>query len=83
MFPMLMLTRNISAETVLCKCCPDSKIRVPELGYNICEKRKGIVPKTLDLLLKKRLKYKNLMKEASDARLRQAYDRPMTCASQP
>jgi DNA polymerase elongation subunit (family B) len=74
MFPMLMLTRNISAETVLCKCCPDSKIRVPELGYNICEKRKGIVPKTLDLLLKKRLKYKSLMREASDVRLRQIYD---------
>jgi DNA polymerase elongation subunit (family B) len=74
MFPMLMLTRNISAETVLCKCCPNSKIRVPELGYNICEKRKGIVPKTLELLLKKRLKYKSLMKEASDARLKQIYD---------
>jgi DNA polymerase elongation subunit (family B) len=74
MFPMLMLTRNISAETVLCKCCPDSKIRVPELDYNICEKRKGIVPKTLDLLLKKRLKYKSLMREASDVRLRQVYD---------
>ena len=74
MFPMLMLTRNISAETVLCKCCPDSRIKVPELGYNICEKRKGIVPKTLDLLLRKRLKYKSLMKEASDARQRQIYD---------
>jgi DNA polymerase elongation subunit (family B) len=47
---------------------------VPELDYNICEKRKGIVPKTLDLLLKKRLKYKSLMREASDVRLRQVYD---------
>jgi DNA polymerase elongation subunit (family B) len=74
MFPMLMLTRNISAETVLCKCCPSSKLRVPELGYNICEKRKGIVPKTLELLLKKRFKYKNLMKETSDEKLRYAYD---------
>jgi DNA polymerase elongation subunit (family B) len=74
MFPMLMLTRNISAETVLCKCCPNSKLRVPELGYNICEKRKGIVPKTLELLLKKRLKYKSLMKEISDEKLRHAYD---------
>jgi DNA polymerase elongation subunit (family B) len=70
MFPMLMLTRNISAETVLCKCCPDSKLRVPELGYNVCEKRLGIVPKTLDLLLKKRLKYKGLMRETSDEKLR-------------
>ncbi len=74
MFPMLMMTQNISAETVLCKCCPNSKVKVPELGYNICEKRIGIVPKTLDLLLKKRLKYKALMREASDKRLRKVYD---------
>jgi len=74
MFPMLMLTRNISAETVLCKCCPDSKLRVPELGYNICEKRRGIVPKTLDLLLKKRFKYKSLMGEVADEGQRHAYD---------
>jgi DNA polymerase elongation subunit (family B) len=74
MFPMLMLTRNISAETVLCKCCPNSRIKVPELGYNICEKRKGIVPKTLELLLRKRFKYKSLMKETSDEKLRHAYD---------
>jgi DNA polymerase elongation subunit (family B) len=69
-----MLTRNISAETVLCKCCPNSRIRVPELGYNICEKRKGIVPKTLELLLRKRFKYKSVMKETSDEKLRHAYD---------
>lgn len=74
MFPMLMLTRNISAETVLCKCCPNSKLRVPELGYNICEKKLGIVPKTLDLLLKKRLKYKGLIREASDEGIRRVND---------
>ncbi|MEM3698112.1 MAG: DNA polymerase domain-containing protein, partial [Candidatus Bathyarchaeia archaeon] len=74
MFPMLMLTRNISAETVLCKCCPDSKLRVPELGYNICEKRRGIVPKTLDLLLKKRLRYKGLLREVRNEGLKKAYD---------
>ena len=74
MFPMLMLTRNISAETVLCKCCPDSSLRVPELGYNICEKRKGIVPKTLDLLLNKRLKYKSLIKEVEDVDVKHVYN---------
>jgi DNA polymerase elongation subunit (family B) len=73
MFPMLMLKHNISAETVLCKCCPESKLRVPELGYNVCEKRRGIVPKTLDLLLRKRFKYKTLMKETHDKDLRQNY----------
>jgi DNA polymerase elongation subunit (family B) len=73
MFPMLMLKHNISAETVLCRCCPNSKARVPELGYNVCEKRKGIVPKTLDLLLRKRLKYKALMRETSDEKLKHIY----------
>jgi len=74
MFPMLMLTRNISAETVLCKCCPNSNVRVPELGYNICEKRRGIVPKTLDLLLKKRLRYKSLMRELENKDLKHVYN---------
>ncbi|MDH5483302.1 MAG: hypothetical protein OEY22_10590 [Candidatus Bathyarchaeota archaeon] len=74
MFPMLMLKHNISAETVQCKCCPNSKTKVPELGYNICEKRKGIVPKTLELLLKKRFKYKSLMKETQEEKLKQAYN---------
>lgn len=74
MFPMLMLKRNISAETVLCKCCPDSSIRVPELGYNICEKREGIVPQTLGLLLNKRLKYKGLIKEVKNVDLRHRYN---------
>jgi DNA polymerase elongation subunit (family B) len=74
MFPTLMQTRNISAETVLCKCCPDSSLRVPELGYNICEKRRGIVPKTLDLLLKKRLRYKGLIKEAENRELKHVYN---------
>ena len=74
MFPMLMLTKNISAETVLCRCCPDSKLVVPELGYHICEKRHGIVPKTLDFLLKKRLEYKYLMRKAYDEQARQIYN---------
>jgi DNA polymerase elongation subunit (family B) len=73
MFPTLMLTRNISAETVLCKCCPDSSVRVPELGYNICQKRRGIVPKTLELLLSKRLKYKRLMRETENPSLKHIY----------
>jgi DNA polymerase I len=69
-----MLKNNISAETVLCKCCPDSPLRVPELGYNICVKRKGIVPKTLELLLRKRFKYKELMADADDAKLKRVYN---------
>jgi len=75
MYPSLMANHNISAETVLCKCCPDSHLRIPELGYNICEKRKGIVPKTLEFVVAKRLLYKRLTSEAQDAELKQVYDR--------
>ncbi len=75
MYPALMAKYNISAETVLCKCCPDSRLRVPELGYNICEKREGIVPRTLKILLSKRATYKRLRNEAEDLKLRLVYDR--------
>ncbi|HJX23348.1 MAG TPA: DNA polymerase domain-containing protein [Candidatus Bathyarchaeia archaeon] len=75
MYPTLMATRNISAETVLCGCCPNSSLRVPDLGYNICERRLGIVPKTLKLILKKRADYKRLRNGAKDQKLREDYDR--------
>ena len=75
MYPSLMANHNISAETVLCKCCPNSHLRIPELGYNICEKRTGIVPKTLKFVVAKRLLYKRLRSEAQDAELKQVYDR--------
>jgi len=75
MYPTLMATHNISAETVLCKCCPDSRNRVPELDYNICEKRIGIVPRVLNLILEKRRQYKMMRDEAESPELRQIYDR--------
>ena len=74
MYPMLMLKKNISAETVGCKCCPESANRVPELGYNICEKRVGIVPKVLKLMLEKRMYYKEMRNKAKDPDERRKYD---------
>jgi DNA polymerase elongation subunit (family B) len=74
MYPALMVKNNISAETVLCGCCPDSKLRIPELDYNICEKRVGVVPKALKLILSKRLTYKRLKETVKDPVLRDIYD---------
>jgi DNA polymerase elongation subunit (family B) len=74
MYPTVMVNNNISAETVLCKCCPDSRLRIPELGYNICEKRAGIVPKALEPVIAKRLHYKKLKLETGNERLRGVYD---------
>jgi DNA polymerase elongation subunit (family B) len=75
MYPALMVKHNISAETVLCKCCPDSKQRIPELNYHICEKRTGIVPKALELVVKKRQLYKRLRGEAQNQELQESYDK--------
>jgi len=75
MYPSLMAKNNISAETVLCRCCPDSPLRIPELGYNICEKRVGIVPKTLRFVIAKRLRYKRLKRDVDDVRLKEVYER--------
>jgi len=73
LYPTLMCKFNLSGETVRCRCCPESQNRVPELGYQICEKRRGIVPISLEELLEKRLRYKQMMKEASDPPLRETY----------
>jgi len=61
LYPNIMYRKNISAETVRCACCPDSKNRVPELGWNVCEK-KGIVPLAIEIIVKKRLHYKEMLK---------------------
>ncbi len=75
MYPIIMVNNNISAETVLCKCCPDSPIRIPELNYHICTKRRGIVPKTVELAVRKRLYYKKMKDESPDPVLREIYDK--------
>ena len=49
-----------------------------ELGYNICEKRTGIVPKALKPVIKKRLIYKKLKSETNDEKLREVYDNRQT-----
>jgi DNA polymerase, archaea type len=76
LYPNIMLQKNLSAETILCDCCPNSKTRVPELEYNICEKRTGIVPISLDIVLQKRAKYKQLLLKSTitNPKLRTIYD---------
>lgn len=78
MYPALMQKYNISAETVLCKCCPDSPIRIPDLNYHICTKRTGMVPKTVKLALDKRLTYKHLRDTVEDKYQKQIYDSRQT-----
>src|SRR5918994_361963 len=75
LYPNVMLQKNISAETVHCYCCPNSKLRVPELDYNICEKSTGIVPTSLGIVLEKRASYKKLKEDINiNKSLRAVYD---------
>ncbi|MGB9024272.1 MAG: DNA polymerase domain-containing protein, partial [Candidatus Bathyarchaeia archaeon] len=74
LYPTIMLKRNLSGETVNCRCCPDSPDRVPEVGFHICRRRQGIVPASLEVLLKKRAKYKRWKNEAKDPPARMRYD---------
>ncbi|UCE37448.1 MAG: hypothetical protein JSW00_18655, partial [Thermoplasmata archaeon] len=53
---------NLSPETVLCDCCPDSRRRVPELLYHVCEKRRGLIPRVVKPLVQRRIAFKKLAK---------------------
>jgi len=79
LYPSIMDKMNISAETVFCECCPDSRLRVPELyNYYRCEKRLGLVPKALEILLTKRKIYKQLRNSVTDTNLREVYNSRQT-----
>jgi DNA polymerase elongation subunit (family B) len=74
MYPSIMVNNNVSPETINCRCCHNEA--VPELGYTICEKRKGVVPETLHAVVAKRAYYKKKKKElkGKDETLFRRYD---------
>jgi len=76
LYPTLMMKHNLSPEAISCKCCAhtETSMQVPELHYNLCDKKVGIVPHTLRILLHKRAQYKTLMTKTTDERLRNVYD---------
>lgn len=63
LYPSIMVHFNISPETLMCTCCPRSSRVVPEIGYWVCERRKGLIPSVLEPLLTRRRLYKQLKKE--------------------
>jgi DNA polymerase elongation subunit (family B) len=62
LYPHIMVRKNLSAETLECRCCPDSPLRAPGLGYRSCMQRVGLIPRTLAPLLARRLAYKAALK---------------------
>jgi len=75
MYPALMVSRNISPETVLCPCCRNHV--VPDAHYNICERRVGLVPKVLKPLIEHRARFK-AKRNQSEGEEKERYDRRQT-----
>lgn len=69
MYPSIMSRFNVSPESVNCKCCSDHpgdlRQYVPEIGYSICKKRRGLVSETIEPLIRKRVEYKKRIREIS------------------
>lgn len=60
LYPSIMVEHNLSPETMMCKCCLENT--VPQIDYNVCEKRDGILRVILKPILKRRLYYKKMKK---------------------
>jgi DNA polymerase elongation subunit (family B) len=63
-YPSIMAKFNISPETVNCPCCPETP-RIPELGYRVCRKRRGITSRVVERLIAKRTELKRLQRAAA------------------
>jgi DNA polymerase elongation subunit (family B) len=58
LYPNIMLINNISPETMLCDCCKNSYNYVPQIGYHICTRQKGIIPNLLKSIIYRRFCFK-------------------------
>ena len=65
-FPSIMARFNISPETINCPCCPQAP-RVPELGYRVCQRHRGITSRVVERLIAKRRQYKQMIRGAGQA----------------
>jgi DNA polymerase-2 len=63
LYPHIMVRRNLSTETLECRCCRETPHVAPGLGYRSCARRTGLIPRTLAPLLERRLAYKAAMKD--------------------
>jgi len=58
MYPSIIDKYNLSPETLDCDC--ENFREVPDVGYKVCKKRRGIIPKVVKPLIERRQKYKAL-----------------------
>ncbi len=61
MYPSIIDKYNLSPETIGCDCGEFHK--VPELGYKVCDRRRGLIPKVVSPLIQRRQRYKSMKGE--------------------
>lgn len=61
MYPSIIDKYNLSPETIGCDCSEYHE--VPELGYKVCDRRRGLIPKVVSPLIQRRQKYKSMRDE--------------------
>jgi DNA polymerase I/DNA polymerase-2 len=62
LYPSLIVSFNISPETLNCECCKGNGHKVPELNYWFCKKKEGFVPSVLKEIIQKRAELKKKLK---------------------
>ncbi len=60
LYPSIIVTFNISPETLNCSCCKTGGHKVPGSKNYFCKKTRGFVPSVIEDLIKKRRKEKQL-----------------------
>ncbi len=72
MYPTIMVTKNLSQETMNCACCAaDPAARVPGTPLWSCRHGKGLIPRTLAPLLAKRAACRALKKTGATPAIRE------------
>ena len=61
MYPSIIDKYNLSPETIGCYCGEFHE--VPELGYKVCDRRRGLIPKVVSPLIQRRQRYKEMKTE--------------------
>jgi DNA polymerase elongation subunit (family B) len=61
LYPNIISIKNISPETVMCRCCAnDSKVPVvPSTNYHVCHRIRGLIPRVIERILERRVVHKS------------------------
>lgn len=73
LYPSIIISHNIDPATLDCECCPEDSYKSPT-GHYFCRKKRGLIPKTLKELVRRRIEVKNRLKEEKDPKKKRFLD---------